>query len=183
MLSWKNNSTPVSERFDDIYFSPENGLEETKHVFIGGNDLPDRWRNSNIQNSFCILELGFGTGLNFLTTWKEYLEHKNRFRLHFISIEKFPLDRKEISKALSSFSELDEIKREFLSYYQDLIPGMNYFRFLKGRIHLTLFLGDVSDALCEISGKADAIFLDGFAPSKNPEMWEESVLKNSYNFV
>ncbi|MDI7191430.1 bifunctional tRNA (5-methylaminomethyl-2-thiouridine)(34)-methyltransferase MnmD/FAD-dependent 5-carboxymethylaminomethyl-2-thiouridine(34) oxidoreductase MnmC [Leptospira santarosai] len=181
MLSWKNNSTPVSDRFDDIYFSPENGLEETKHVFIGGNDLPDRWRNSNIQNSFCILELGFGTGLNFLTTWKEYLEHKNRFRLHFISIEKFPLDRKEISKALSSFSELDEIKREFLSYYQDLIPGMNYFRFLKGRIHLTLFLGDVSDALCEISGKADAIFLDGFAPSKNPEMWEESVLKNLKN--
>lgn len=70
MLSWKNDLTPVSDRFDDIYFSPENGLEETRHVFIGGNDLPDRWRNSNIQNSFCILELGFGTGLNFLRLGK-----------------------------------------------------------------------------------------------------------------
>ncbi|EMO11173.1 hypothetical protein LEP1GSC137_0624 [Leptospira borgpetersenii str. Noumea 25] len=70
MLSWKNDLTPVSDRFDDIYFSPENGLEETRHVFIGGNDLPDRWRNLNIQNSFCILELGFGTGLNFLRLGK-----------------------------------------------------------------------------------------------------------------
>ncbi|WP_016760887.1 bifunctional tRNA (5-methylaminomethyl-2-thiouridine)(34)-methyltransferase MnmD/FAD-dependent 5-carboxymethylaminomethyl-2-thiouridine(34) oxidoreductase MnmC [Leptospira weilii] len=181
MLSWKNNHTPVSDRFEDIYFSPENGLEETKHVFIGGNDLPNRWKNSNIQNSFCILELGFGTGLNFFTTWKEYLKHKNRFRLHFISVEKFPLSREEISKAISAFSELGEIKEEFLSSYQDLIPGMNYFRFLEGKIHLTLFLGDVADALCEISGKVDAIFLDGFAPSKNPEMWEESVLRNLKN--
>ncbi|WP_078125357.1 bifunctional tRNA (5-methylaminomethyl-2-thiouridine)(34)-methyltransferase MnmD/FAD-dependent 5-carboxymethylaminomethyl-2-thiouridine(34) oxidoreductase MnmC [Leptospira alexanderi] len=181
MLSWKNNHTPVSDRFDDIYFSPENGLEETKHVFIGGNDLPNRWRNSNIQNSFCILELGFGTGLNFFTTWKEYLEHKNRFRLHFISVEKFPLSREEISKAISAFSELEEIKEEFLYSYQNLIPGMNYFRFLEGKIRLTLFLGNVADALCEISGKVDAIFLDGFAPSKNPEMWEESVLENLKN--
>lgn len=176
MLSWKENSTPVSEQFDDIYFSPENGLEETRHVFLQGNDLPNRWKNSNIQNSFCILELGFGTGLNFLTTWKEYDEHKDRFRLHFISIEKFPLNREEISKALSVFPELKEIAEEFLSSYQDLIPGMNYFRFLNGRIHLTLYLGEVSDALREISGKIDAIFLDGFAPSKNPEMWQESTL-------
>ncbi|WP_061250006.1 bifunctional tRNA (5-methylaminomethyl-2-thiouridine)(34)-methyltransferase MnmD/FAD-dependent 5-carboxymethylaminomethyl-2-thiouridine(34) oxidoreductase MnmC [Leptospira alstonii] len=181
MLSWKNDLTPVSDRFDDIYFSPENGLEETEHVFIGGNDLSNRWKNLNIQNSFCILELGFGTGLNFLTTWKKYVEHKDRFRLHFISVEKFPLNREEISKALSAFSELEEIKKEFLSSYQDLIPGMNYFRFLEGSIHLILFLGDVGDALCEISGKADAIFLDGFAPSKNPEMWEESILKNLRN--
>lgn len=113
MLTWKNNFTPVSEQFDDIYFSPENGLEETKHVFIKGNDLYNRWRNWNIQNAFCILELGFGTGLNFLTTWKEYLEYKDRFRLHFISIEKFPLNREEISKALSIFSELVEIKKNF----------------------------------------------------------------------
>ncbi|EMK25636.1 bifunctional tRNA (5-methylaminomethyl-2-thiouridine)(34)-methyltransferase MnmD/FAD-dependent 5-carboxymethylaminomethyl-2-thiouridine(34) oxidoreductase MnmC [Leptospira kirschneri] len=178
MLTWKNNLTPVSERFDDIYFSPENGLEETKHVFIEGNDLYNRWKNLNIQNSFCILELGFGTGLNFLTAWKEYLEYKDRFRLHFISVEKFPLNREEISKALSTFSELAEIKKEFLSSYQDLIPGMNYFQFLGGRIHLSLFLDDVSNALCEISGKVDAIFLDGFAPSKNPEMWDKSVLEN-----
>lgn len=178
MLTWKDNLTPISERFNDIYFSPENGLEETKHVFIGGNDLYNRWKNLNIQNSFCILELGFGTGLNFLTAWKEYLEFKNRFRLHFISVEKFPLSREEISKALSVFSELAEIKKEFLSLYRDLIPGMNYFQFLEGKIHLSLFLGDVSIALGEISGKVDAIFLDGFAPSKNPEMWDKSVLEN-----
>ncbi|EKR19186.1 bifunctional tRNA (5-methylaminomethyl-2-thiouridine)(34)-methyltransferase MnmD/FAD-dependent 5-carboxymethylaminomethyl-2-thiouridine(34) oxidoreductase MnmC [Leptospira interrogans] len=178
MLTWKNNLTPVSEQFDDIYFSPENGLEEAKHVFIKGNDLYNRWKNWNIQNAFCILELGFGTGLNFLTTWKEYLEYKDRFRLHFISIEKFPLNREDISKALSIFSELVEIKKEFLSSYQDLIPGMNYFQFLGGKIHFSLFLGDVSSALCEISGKVDAIFLDGFAPSKNPEMWDKSVLEN-----
>ncbi|EQA55097.1 FAD-dependent 5-carboxymethylaminomethyl-2-thiouridine(34) oxidoreductase MnmC [Leptospira kmetyi] len=178
MLSWKENSTPVSEQFGDIYFSPENGLEETEHVFIRGNDLPHRWRNSNIQNSFCILELGFGTGLNFLTAWKEYKEHKDRFRLHFISIEKFPLNREEISKALSVFPELAEIKEEFLRSYEDLIPGMNYFRFLNGRIHLNLYLGDVADALVEISGKVDAIFLDGFAPSKNLEMWQESALSH-----
>ncbi|MCG6166901.1 FAD-dependent 5-carboxymethylaminomethyl-2-thiouridine(34) oxidoreductase MnmC [Leptospira sanjuanensis] len=182
MLSWKENLTPVSAEFDDIYFSPENGLKETEHVFIQGNDLPERWKNSNIQNSFTILELGFGTGLNFFTTWKEYLEYKDRFRLHFLSIEKFPLKKEEIAKALSVFPELKEITDEFLNSYRDLIPGMNYFRFLNGRIHLTLFLGDVTDALREISGKADAIFLDGFAPSKNPDMWQIETLQNLKNF-
>ncbi|TGK26283.1 bifunctional tRNA (5-methylaminomethyl-2-thiouridine)(34)-methyltransferase MnmD/FAD-dependent 5-carboxymethylaminomethyl-2-thiouridine(34) oxidoreductase MnmC [Leptospira yasudae] len=181
MLSWKENLTPVSSEFDDIYFSPENGLKETEHVFIQGNDLPERWKNSNIQNSFSILELGFGTGLNFFTTWKEYLEHEDRFRLHFLSIEKFPLRKEEIAKALSVFPELKEIADEFLNSYQDLIPGMNYFRFSKGRIHLNLFLGDVTDALRETSGKADAIFLDGFAPSKNPEMWQIETLQNLKN--
>lgn len=176
MLSWKENQTPVSEQFGDIYFSPENGLEETKHVFIEGNDLTRRWADHNLQKSFSILELGFGTGLNFLTTWKEYSKHSDRFRLHYVSIEKFPLNKEEISKALSVFPELISIQEEFLNSYQDLIPGMNYFRFLNGRIHLTLFLGDAADALSEISGKMDAIFLDGFAPSKNPDMWEESIL-------
>ncbi|RHX85456.1 bifunctional tRNA (5-methylaminomethyl-2-thiouridine)(34)-methyltransferase MnmD/FAD-dependent 5-carboxymethylaminomethyl-2-thiouridine(34) oxidoreductase MnmC [Leptospira stimsonii] len=176
MLSWKENQTPVSEQFGDIYFSPENGLEETKHVFIEGNNLAQRWADPKLRTSFSILELGFGTGLNFLTTWKEYTEHKNRFRLHYISIEKFPLNKEEISKALSVFPELQTIQEEFLSSYENLIPGMNYFRFLNGRIHLTLYLGDVANALVEISGKVDAIFLDGFAPSKNPDMWEESIL-------
>lgn len=176
MLSWKENQTPVSEQFGDIYFSPENGLEETKHVFIEGNNLTQRWSDPKLRTSFSILELGFGTGLNFLTTWKEYSEHKNRFRLHYISIEKFPLNKDEISKALSVFPELQKIQEEFLSSYENLIPGMNYFRFLNGRIHLTLYLGDVANALVEISGKVDAIFLDGFAPSKNPDMWEESIL-------
>ncbi|MBM9577764.1 bifunctional tRNA (5-methylaminomethyl-2-thiouridine)(34)-methyltransferase MnmD/FAD-dependent 5-carboxymethylaminomethyl-2-thiouridine(34) oxidoreductase MnmC [Leptospira sp. 201903070] len=176
MLSWKENLTPVSEEFGDIYFSPENGLEETKHVFIEGNNLTQRWKDPSLQNSFVILELGFGTGLNFLTTWKEYSEHKNRFRLHYISVEKFPLNKEEISKALSVFPALRTIQEEFLDSYQDLVSGMNYFRFQNGKIHLTLYLGDVKDALAEISGKADAIFLDGFAPSKNPEMWEESNL-------
>ncbi|AOP33025.1 FAD-dependent cmnm(5)s(2)U34 oxidoreductase [Leptospira tipperaryensis] len=176
MLSWKENLTPISEQFGDIYFSPENGMEETKHVFIEGNNLTQRWEDPNLQKSFAILELGFGTGLNFLTTWKEYSKHRDLFRLHYISIEKFPLNKEEIAKALSVFPELLEYKEEFLNSYQDLIPGMNYFRFQNGRIHLTLFLGDVKDALVEISGKVDAIFLDGFAPSKNPDMWEESIL-------
>ncbi|PJZ53954.1 bifunctional tRNA (5-methylaminomethyl-2-thiouridine)(34)-methyltransferase MnmD/FAD-dependent 5-carboxymethylaminomethyl-2-thiouridine(34) oxidoreductase MnmC [Leptospira adleri] len=176
MLSWKENLTPVSEQFGDIYFSPENGLEETKHVFIEGNDLIRRWEDPNLQKSFSILELGFGTGLNFLTTWKEYSKHADRFRLHYVSIEKFPLNKEEISKALSVFPELNSIREEFLNSYQDLIPGMNYFKFLNGKIHLTLFIGDAADALSEISGKMDAIFLDGFAPSKNPDMWEQSIL-------
>ncbi|XDD49718.1 bifunctional tRNA (5-methylaminomethyl-2-thiouridine)(34)-methyltransferase MnmD/FAD-dependent 5-carboxymethylaminomethyl-2-thiouridine(34) oxidoreductase MnmC [Leptospira sp. WS92.C1] len=181
MLSWKENLTPISDEFGDIYFSPENGLEETKHVFIKGNDLITRWENLGPQSSFSILELGFGTGLNFLTTWKEYSKFQERFRLHYISIEKFPLSKEEISKAMSVFPELNEFKNEFLKSYQDLIPGMNYFRFQEGKIHLTLFLGDVKDALCEISGKVDAIYLDGFAPSKNPEMWEEFVFQNIRN--
>ncbi|MBM9500336.1 bifunctional tRNA (5-methylaminomethyl-2-thiouridine)(34)-methyltransferase MnmD/FAD-dependent 5-carboxymethylaminomethyl-2-thiouridine(34) oxidoreductase MnmC [Leptospira sp. 201903071] len=176
MLSWKENQTPVSEEFGDIYFSPENGMEETKHVFIEGNKLLQRWEEQIPQKSFSILELGFGTGLNFLTTWKEYTKHEDRFRLHYISIEKFPLNKEEISKALSVFPELQTTQEEFLNSYEDLIPGMNYFRFQNGNVHLTLYLGNVEDALVEISGKVDAIFLDGFAPSKNPDMWEESVL-------
>lgn len=176
MLSWKENRTPVSEEFDDIYFSPENGLSETEHVFVEGNGLRERWKNPEGKRFFSVLELGFGTGLNFFATWKEYAERNRDFELHYVSIEKFPIKKEEIEKAIAAFPQLGPFLAEFVVFYGDLLPGINRFTFSEGKVRFSLFYADAGDALDEISGTFDAIYLDGFAPSKNPDMWDESLM-------
>ncbi|PJZ68170.1 bifunctional tRNA (5-methylaminomethyl-2-thiouridine)(34)-methyltransferase MnmD/FAD-dependent 5-carboxymethylaminomethyl-2-thiouridine(34) oxidoreductase MnmC [Leptospira perolatii] len=181
MIDWKENGTPVSKNFGDIYFSPENGLEETRHVFIDGNNLSDRLSLSNDSNipAFSILEIGFGTGLNFFATWKlwEELRIKSPFSLlKFVSYEMFPLTRDEIEKAISCFPELSGVLEKFLPTYTNLVAGCNSFLFEVDRICLHLWIGDARSLLPDSSGKFDCFFLDGFAPSKNPELWEEELL-------
>ncbi|EQA44951.1 tRNA U-34 5-methylaminomethyl-2-thiouridine biosynthesis protein MnmC [Leptospira broomii serovar Hurstbridge str. 5399] len=176
MIEWKENGTPVSTEFDDIYFSPEDGLAETKHVFLDGNRLESRWRRDSFPDKkhFAILELGFGTGLNFFATWnlwKKLRIHNKLSILRFVSYELFPLTEREIRRAISHFSELTEILSIFLKRYSLLTQGCNSFLFEEEGIALDLWIGDARELLPETSGRFDAFFLDGFAPSKNPELW------------
>ncbi|TGK08583.1 bifunctional tRNA (5-methylaminomethyl-2-thiouridine)(34)-methyltransferase MnmD/FAD-dependent 5-carboxymethylaminomethyl-2-thiouridine(34) oxidoreductase MnmC [Leptospira fletcheri] len=183
MIEWKDNGTPVSTEFDDIYFSPQNGLEETKHVFLSGNRLYERWTEGPFseKKSFCILEIGFGTGLNFLATWQLWKETKRKnpySLLRFVSYELFPLTSEEIDTAISNFPELTSYLEIFLKQYSALVPGCNHFLFETEGVALDLWIGDARECLPESSGKFDAFFLDGFAPSKNPELWGPEISKH-----
>ncbi|GIX42739.1 MAG: tRNA 5-methylaminomethyl-2-thiouridine biosynthesis bifunctional protein MnmC [Leptospiraceae bacterium] len=166
-----------SEKFQDIYFNSD-GLEESRYVFIEGNHLPERFKKTK---SFSICELGFGTGLNFLLTSKIFLEqnqHKEG-RLYYYSIEKYPLSIAQIQIALQRFYEISSELQNLIFLLKNIYYPIEGFYTIDfhPRIRLTLLIGDVIDMLQSLSEecKFDAWYLDGFAPSKNPEMWQESI--------
>jgi len=166
---------PRSEQFDDIYFSVENGLEETAHVFLQGNNLPDAWV---AKDNFVIAETGFGTGLNFLSAWKLFEEtSKPLQRLDFISIEKYPLTPEVIKEALKPWQEyFGERIDSFLSQYPIRVAGFHRIQ-INSQITLTLIFDDIHEALPELDAAVDCWFLDGFTPAKNPDMWSEAVFE------
>lgn len=182
-VTWMGEQ-PVSTLFDDIYFNydPENpqaGIEETDYVFIAKNDLLNRWRCLS-QPVFTIAETGFGTGLNFLRTWQHWLAHcqchpNPERRLHFISTEKFPLNKNELDQALHLWPQLSELSALLLAQYHAFTPGFHRIFFDKGAVTLTLLIGDSLDMFKQLNASIDAWYLDGFAPSKNPEMWSDAL--------
>jgi tRNA 5-methylaminomethyl-2-thiouridine biosynthesis bifunctional protein len=172
-LAWRDG-VPESTRFGDVYFSRDNGLAETRHVFIDQNHLPDRFAGLAPGQPFVIAETGFGTGLNFLAAWAEWLRHppaNDTGTLHFVSVERYPLTHRDLKKALSYWPELQSQAEELLAQYPPLIQGVHRLVLAGGRIRLTLYFGDVLEAWDELEFHADAWFLDGFAPSLNPDMW------------
>ncbi|MDH2431611.1 bifunctional tRNA (5-methylaminomethyl-2-thiouridine)(34)-methyltransferase MnmD/FAD-dependent 5-carboxymethylaminomethyl-2-thiouridine(34) oxidoreductase MnmC [Pokkaliibacter sp. MBI-7] len=174
-LTWDEQGLPESSVFGDVYFSRESGLLETDYVFIQHNDLPRRWQHLTDHGSSCfvIAETGFGTGLNFLVTWKNWLRFApSNARLHFVSVEKFPLNKQDLQRALALWPDLQELASELLAQYPCALPGFHRMYFAGGKIALTLLFGDVHDCLPQLDAKVDAWFLDGFAPAKNPEMWQ-----------
>lgn len=166
----------ISNVFDDIYFSKEDGYKESLYVFFMNNNLPDRWNNTD---DFTIFETGFGTGLNFLIAKNLWLQSRGDNELHFVSVEKYPLSETDMEYSWQFFpQELTEEKEEFFKQYKNLTIGLNIFKF-KG-FKLSLFVGDIEEFLPQINieiGKIDSWFLDGFSPAKNPEMWQESLWK------
>lgn len=172
-LEWRNNQ-PYSTIFEDIYFSSDNGLLETEYVFIAGNALIKRWQTLE-GSTFCIIETGFGTGLNFLCAAKNWLQFAPAdATLTFSSVEKFPLSAADMQQALDHWPELKPFGDSLLSSYATLLAEGKCTLFNE-RVHLHLHIGDAADELRNISRKADAWFLDGFAPSKNPEMWQATL--------
>ena len=163
-----------SQQFDDVYFSAQDGLAETTHVFIEGNDLVERFSNLTQNTVFTIAETGFGTGLNFLASAKVFEAHApDGAKLHFISYEKFPLGSAEIADALEPWDgDLAPHRAELARVYTR--EGGIYK--LSPRITLTLHMGDVNDMMPGHDYAADAWFLDGFKPSSNPDMWSQTVL-------
>lgn len=173
---------PRSQRFDDIYFSQQDGLAETDHVFLKGNDLPERWTG---RAAFTIAETGFGTGLNFLSVWTLFDETAaDDAVLDYVSFELYPLSADEIGKALSHWSGAFGGRLEKLvSSYPLRIPGWHRIDFAANgriRVRLTLIFDDVNAALPRLAVPrgVDAWFLDGFAPAKNPQMWSDVVFEN-----
>lgn len=166
-LSWGEGG-PVSDLSGDVYFSAENGLEETRAVFLAGAGFPERF-NDDLT---VVGELGFGTGLNFLALSQQFLRHaRPDARLHFVSVEGWPLHREHAARALAAFSELAPLATPLLQSWPSPHKGAHRRVFADGRITLTVFHDESHAALTNMSFKADAWFLDGFSPAKNPDMW------------
>jgi len=166
-LYWDNDRQLRSARFRDIFFSP-SGMEETRHVFIEGNDLPE-----NFKENFHIGELGFGTGLNLFAVLELWRERYPDNILQYTSFEIAPLPGKIMTRALEEFDAIGNLCREFLSEWEKgktkiEIPNLAF----------ELIVGDVRETIHAFNQKVDCWFLDGFSPSNNPEMWEKDLLQN-----
>ena len=173
-LLWTDDGAPQSGRFGDVYFSREDGLAETRAVFLTGCDLPGAWAG---RARFTVAELGFGTGLNIaalLDLWRR--EGPADGRLHIFSVEGFPLTRDEAARALSAWPDIADATRALLAAWPAPTPGLHRLDLPGFNATLDLFVGEVEEALTQWSGAADAWFLDGFAPSTNPGMWSDPVM-------
>jgi len=168
-LEWKPDGTPVATAMDDVYFSVEDGLEETRAVFLAGCDLPDRWQG---RAQFTVAELGFGTGLNLLALWQMWKAHRPSpaARLDFVSFEGFPLAQDAAARALARWPELSDLAAILLARWPVRARGVQHIELTDG-VSLTLHIDEVARALPESVFQADAWFLDGFAPAKNSGMW------------
>jgi tRNA 5-methylaminomethyl-2-thiouridine biosynthesis bifunctional protein len=169
------DGTPFSGEFQDIYHSERGGLAQARHVFLSGNGLPDRWRG---RASFTIVETGFGLGLNFLAAWDAWRADSLRpSRLHFISVEGRPLAADDLAAALAPFAELEGLARALVRQWPPPLAGFHRLHFDGGNVILTLLLGDARAMLPQLVGRANAFFLDGFSPAKNPGMWSPEVVR------
>lgn len=166
-LAWRDGVVPVSTRFDDPYFSLDNGLAETQHVFLEGNDLPDRF-----CDGFHIGELGFGTGLSFLTTWDAWRAADIKGRLRFTSFEAFPMTQKDMETALTAFPSLAGLAKQLVAA---MGSDKDTYRF--DDVTLCLMRGDARVMLPTWADRADAWYLDGFSPAKNPELWGPDLMQ------
>ncbi|MFD1694942.1 tRNA (5-methylaminomethyl-2-thiouridine)(34)-methyltransferase MnmD [Roseibium aestuarii] len=177
-LEWLEGGIPRSTRFSDTYFSKAGGLAETRHVFLAGNGLPERWHG---RSRFVIGELGFGTGLNFLTTLHALGDIVSPPALTFLSFELYPLDRDQLATALAAWPELAD---EAASLLECWVPEPGWNRLSFGAHELLLGIGDARELIRQASTQTsaqagaavDAWFLDGFAPSRNPELWDAGLL-------
>ncbi|MCV6585384.1 MAG: tRNA (5-methylaminomethyl-2-thiouridine)(34)-methyltransferase MnmD [Marinibacterium sp.] len=166
-LDWRDGQVPVSTRFDDPYYSLENGLAETAHVFLDGNDLPARF-----APGFHVAELGFGTGLNFLAVWSLWERSGQTGPLRFTSFEAFPMSAPDRARALTPFASLAPLADRLQSGWDGTLDQPCDL----GSAILTVIGGDARQSLPAWAGQADAWFLDGFSPAKNPELWDSDLM-------
>ena len=191
-LSWNENGEPTSVEFNDIYFNTADGLDETTYVFIEKNYLLQRWQDCT-SAFYVIGETGFGSGLNFLVTWQHFThfraknpEHPLK-RLYFISFEKYPLSANDLVKSHDRWPSLAKQAQQLQEQYPAAIAGCHRLPFASAHnehnaVILDLWFGDIKDTITQLSvppnGLVDSWFLDGFAPSKNPEMWNQTLYNN-----
>ncbi|WP_341313829.1 bifunctional tRNA (5-methylaminomethyl-2-thiouridine)(34)-methyltransferase MnmD/FAD-dependent 5-carboxymethylaminomethyl-2-thiouridine(34) oxidoreductase MnmC [Paraburkholderia sp. IMGN_8] len=177
-LAFRDNGTPFSPLYDDIYHSAVGGLEQAQYVFLRGNALPDRWQGRRI---FTVLETGFGMGINFLTTWAAWRADPARCeRLHFVSTEKHPFTRADLRSVYAktvSDPSIAALAGKLTGAWPMLVPGTHRLEFEDGRVTLTLVFGDAAESLPTLRLRADAFYLDGFAPARNPELWTPAIFK------
>ncbi len=180
-LDWKGDCEPFSTRFDDLYYSREDGMAESHHVFLAGNQLPDRWHNHR-DPDFRIAETGFGTGLNFLLTWEAWRQQPEpRPRLHYVSVEKYPLDREDLVRALTPWQALSPLAQALAEAWPGRIPGQHRLSFDSGRVTLDLWWEDAATAFADLARTGplfDAWYLDGFAPARNESMWQPGLYQS-----
>lgn len=166
-VQWRGDKIPIATQFDDPYFSLENGLAETHHVFLSGNDLPARF-----CKGFHIAELGFGTGLNMLAAWRVWVKSGQSGALRYTGFEAFPLAYDTMCSALSAWPELKPYVEKMLDAF-----SVDPFWIETETLHARIIIGDARETLPHWDNQADAWFLDGFSPAKNPELWGASLMQ------
>ena len=189
-IHFNQENTPVSDKFDDVYFSNQDGLAETHYVFLEGNQLWERWVNFQ-EAHFVIAETGFGTGLNFFAVTTLFREFRQKYpdsplkRLYFISFEKYPLPLDALQQAHLAYLQFSRLAQHLQQHWLNPIQGCYRFHF--DETTLDLWFGDVAENLPQLgdymNSKIDAWFLDGFAPSKNPDMWNEQLYQQMFHFT
>jgi len=170
-LALDGNGIPYAPAYGDCYHSASGGLEQARHVFLAGNGLPARWQQFH-DGDFVILETGFGLGLNFLCTWQAWKSAPGH-RLHYVAVEKHPFLLDDLKRLHERWPELAPLAKRLQEQWPLLLPGLHRLDF--GDVALTLCYGDVQELLPQLTLAADAFFLDGFAPVRNPEMWSDEV--------
>jgi tRNA 5-methylaminomethyl-2-thiouridine biosynthesis bifunctional protein len=167
--------SPYSPRFGDHYCSESGGLEQAREVFLKGCGLPDAWQ---AQPQWCVLETGFGLGLNFLVTWAAWKADPQRPRLlHFVSIETFPASAGDVLRSALTHPELIPFAQALKEQLWGLLPGVHRLVFESGQVLLTLCIGDAKAMLRESAFEADSVYLDGFNPQRNPDIWDMHTFK------
>lgn len=174
-LAFDGEGTPYSRDYGDVYHSAESGPGQAQHVFLGGNGLPRNWAGARV---FTIVETGFGLGLNFLATWRLWRDDPARCEhLHFVSIEKHPFDRAALAALHQRHGEFAPLARQLQQAWPPLVSGLHRLHFEGDRLTLTLAFGDVAELVPRLRLRADAIYLDGFAPRLNQEMWSPQLMQ------
>ncbi len=178
-IDWIEDGTaggsPYSPRFGDRYRSELGGLEQAREVFLKGCGLPAAWAG---QPQWCVLETGFGLGLNFLVTWAAWAADPQRPRLlHFVSTEAFPASAEDVLRSARSHPELIPFAEELKRQLWGLLPGFHRLTFEGGQVLLTLCIGDAKAMLREPCFEADSVYLDGFSPLLNPDIWDVPTFK------
>lgn len=177
-VKWSEGAVPFSEQFSDHFYSEADGRAETEYVFLQGNGVADRWQ---APKPFTVAELGFGTGLNFLTTWNQWIQARDpNGHLTFVSFEGYPLSVEEIGTAISRWPDLTASCQTLQTHWSRLTPGKNDWQ-MDAQTRLVLVCAEVTEGLRSWDGAADAWYLDGFAPARNPDMWSEELMAEVFN--
>ncbi|WP_299347698.1 tRNA (5-methylaminomethyl-2-thiouridine)(34)-methyltransferase MnmD [uncultured Maritalea sp.] len=173
-VEWHENDMPFSREFGDHFYSRNDGRLECDHVFLRGNSVQDRWANAE---HFSIGELGFGTGLNLLETWRQWIELRQPHQqLTFTSFELYPMGSAEILRAITPWPMLTKLCEKLVANWSEISRGKTVE--IDTQTTFQLMIGDVRQTLPSWENKADAWFLDGFAPAKNPQMWEAELMQS-----
>lgn len=177
-LRWTDGDMPFSSRFGDHFYAREDGRAETAYVFIGQNRLPERWAEGG---DFTIAELGFGTGLNFLETWRQWIAaRRSCARLHFVSFEAFPLQTDDMKRAIGRWPDLSPLCERLLCPWPSL-SGVPTRWALDDQTDLTVHVGEAAACVAAWGEAADAWYLDGFAPARNPDMWSAELMQSVFD--
>ncbi|MCZ2406390.1 MAG: tRNA (5-methylaminomethyl-2-thiouridine)(34)-methyltransferase MnmD, partial [Burkholderiales bacterium] len=174
-IDWLDDGAPYSTRFGDRYHGAQGALAQARAVFLHGCGLPQAWAGAP---QWRILETGFGFGLNFLATWAAWRADPQRpHLLHFVSLEAWPVDAADLLRMAAREPELLPLARELHAQYWGLLPGVHRLWFEGGRVLLTLCIGDAPTLLREQAWQVDSVYLDGFAPQRNPALWSPETLQ------
>jgi tRNA U34 5-methylaminomethyl-2-thiouridine-forming methyltransferase MnmC len=178
-VAFRDDGTPYSPLYGDIYHSAVGALAQARYVFLQGNGLPERWQG---RRAFTVLETGFGIGINFLTTWAAWRgDSAHCEHLHFVSIEKHPFSADDLRRAYATTVDDETVAtlaELLVTAWPTLSSGVHRLEFEGGNITLTLVFGDAADMLPALQLHVDAFYLDGFAPAKNPDLWTPAIFKS-----